>query len=169
MNYTKWFITNYKYSKKFRATFWLDINVRESRLSLGPVLGPVNPHLVKAARWGNLRCITWKRCYWHSPSMPRKKRALSGKNLGVYAQKKVKQKDDKKDSTRSSSASSMADRLGPEELFEWDAECCLRASCVSLIGQLSFKCSKISIILKFSTRTCNLSFFFFFSKNFGLP
>src|ERR1700678_3269842 len=100
--------------------------------------------------------------------MPRKKRALSGKNLGVYAQKKVKQKDDKKDSTWSSSASSMADRLGPEELFEWDAECCLRASCVSLIGQLSFKYSKISIIIKISTRTCNLSFFFF-SKIFVFP
>src|ERR1700679_795518 len=90
--------------------------------------------------------------------MPRKKRALSGKNLGVYAQKKVKQKDDKKDSTRSSSASSMADRLGPEELFEWDAECCLRASCVSLEGQLLFK------FLKICSNNSNLNFFFFFQK-----
>ena len=54
--------------------------------------------------------------------MPWKKRALSGKNLGVYAQKKVRQKDDKKDQILSSPgpALSMADQLGPEEPFEWD-------------------------------------------------
>jgi hypothetical protein len=53
--------------------------------------------------------------------MPQKKRALSGKNLGVYSQKKLKQKEDKKDQTPSSPALSVADQLGPEDLFEWDA------------------------------------------------
>jgi hypothetical protein len=53
--------------------------------------------------------------------MPRKKRAISGKNLGVYAQKKVKQKDNEEDQTPSSPALSLADQLGPDELFDWDA------------------------------------------------
>ena len=51
--------------------------------------------------------------------MPQKKRALSGKNLGVYAQKKAKQKDSRGDETPSTPALtrklSMADQLG------WDA------------------------------------------------
>jgi hypothetical protein len=53
--------------------------------------------------------------------MPRKKRGLSGKNLGVYAQKKAKQELNEDDGTPSSPALPMADQLEPEELFEWDA------------------------------------------------